>query len=182
MKEIIKMTSFLAVVSFAAGIGLSLTNYVTDPIIKKEKVESYKTSLKEVMPNADDYKTGDNRVDFLRQTKFIAVSKDNKITGEIFVMEEKGYGGKVKVLVGINNDKEVTGIKILEHKETPGLGSLAESPEKMPGKDFSFLEQFKGRKLSDKWEVKKDIAAITGATITTRAVTKAVLKALNSKD
>lgn len=182
MKDVIKMTTFLVVISFCAGVGLSLTNYVTDPIIKKGKIERYKTALYEIMPNASDFKKEDEKKDFLSQNKFIGISKNGKTLGEIYVLSEKGYGGEIKVLVGVSNDKEVTGLKVLEHKETPGLGSLAQSPEKMPERNFAFLEQFKGRKLSDGWEVKEDIIAITGATITTRAITRTVLKALNSKD
>ena len=178
MKEIIKMTGFLIAVSFASGIGLSLTNYVTKPIIDEGKVNYYKIALKEVMPKALNFKRGNKKIKFIDQKEFIAEDESNMIIGRVCIVEEKGYGGKIKVIVGIDENKEVTGIKILEHKETPGIGSLAQSKKKMTGHDFLFLEQFKGKKLEDGWEVKKDVVTITGATITTRAITKAVIKAL----
>ncbi len=89
--------------------------------------------------------------------------------------ESKGFGGEIKMLVAISKEGAVMDYVVLKHNETPGLGDLA-------GKE-PFKGQFKG-KTSEQLEVTKDpsktenIQALTGATITTRAVTKGVKEAL----
>ncbi len=85
--------------------------------------------------------------------------------------ESKGYGGKIKMLVAVTADSKVIDFSILEHNETPGLGDNAQKPE--------FRQMFAG-KGADKLTVTKDpankdnIQAMTGATISSRAVTKGV--------
>ncbi|MFH1387641.1 MAG: FMN-binding protein [bacterium] len=90
--------------------------------------------------------------------------------GRVIQVAPKGYAGPVEILVGIGKNGKVSGLKILSQKETPGLGSNAAKPE--------FLKQFIGKSLKDKIEAKQDIEAITGATITSRAVCRGVKEAL----
>ena len=88
----------------------------------------------------------------------------------------KGYGGRIDVLVGVLPDGTVNGIEITEQKESPGLGTKVAQP--------AFTDQFKGKKAPDAtaWsKIKKDngqIQAITGATISSRAVSEAVRSGL----
>ena len=90
-----------------------------------------------------------------------------------------GYGGKIELIVGINIDGSIAGVRTLTHSETPGLGDNVEI-----GKS-SWILSFNGKSLSnpskDLWKVKKDKGVFdqfTGATITPRAVTKAIFKSL----
>ncbi len=90
-----------------------------------------------------------------------------------------GYGGKIKLLVGIDTQGRILGVRAVSHKETPGLGDAIE-PEKS-----DWILRFTGKSLGDppekRWKVKRDGGAFdqfTGATITPRAVVKAVKKAL----
>ncbi len=90
-----------------------------------------------------------------------------------------GYNGKIKILVGINHDGSLSGIRIVTHHETPGLGDAIEKARS------DWVDQFVGRSLKNpaesKWKVRKDggvFDQFTGATITPRAVVKAVHRAL----
>jgi electron transport complex protein RnfG len=86
----------------------------------------------------------------------------------------KGYSSYIKMLVSIDKDLKVKNLKVLSHQETPGLGDqILEAP---------FLEQFKGKKLTQivlvKTETAENIQAISGATISSRAVTNGVKDAV----
>lgn len=90
-----------------------------------------------------------------------------------------GYNGRIKLLIGIHHDGEILGVRVLSHSETPGLGDRIEI-----GKS-DWIRTFKGRSLltmgNKDWAVRKDggkFDQFTGATITPRAVVKAVHNAL----
>jgi len=90
-----------------------------------------------------------------------------------------GYGGPIRLLVGINRDGSLAGVRIVEHHETPGLGDQIE-PQKS-----NWLEGFVGKSLNNpseqNWKVKRDGGAFdqfTGATITPRAVVKGIKNTL----
>ena len=127
-----------------------------------------------VLPDADSFgevTTLDSGISYC-----IATDKDGKQAGYVFTAGAKGYGGTVSVMVGMDNEGVITGIEILSHSETPGLGMNATTPE------------FKGQyadKLVDSFVVNKagasadnEISAISGATITSNAVTDAVNAAI----
>lgn len=90
-----------------------------------------------------------------------------------------GYNGKIKLLVGVYYDGSLAGVRVINHKETPGLG------DKINVKKADWILKFTGLSLKNpdesKWKVKKDggdFDQFTGATITPRAVVTAVKKAL----
>ena len=90
------------------------------------------------------------------------------LVGYATIAEGKGYGGKMKVIVGINLDNSVAGVRVLSHSETVGVGSRITEDE--------FLSQFTGKTLEN-LQLKQnggEIDAITGATISSTAVTSAV--------
>ena len=108
------------------------------------------------------------------------VYSENAPVAAVFVITEPGgYAGDIRLLVGIEYSGEVTGVRVLAHRETPGLGDLIEASK------TSWLEQFPGTSLGapprDDWAVRRDGGAfdqITGATVTTRAVVRAVRQTL----
>jgi Na+-translocating ferredoxin:NAD+ oxidoreductase subunit G len=94
-----------------------------------------------------------------------------------------GYSGKIKLIVGINKDKTLAGVRVLAHTETPGLG------DKIDLKKSSWILSFNGKSLqpdnANLWAVKKDggeFDQFTGATITPRAVIKQVRATLAFAD
>lgn len=90
-----------------------------------------------------------------------------------------GYRGPIELLVAIAPDGSLIGVQVIRHDETPGLGDAFES------RDVHWLDRFRGRSLTDplppRWTVRRDggdFDAFTGATITPRAIIKAVRNAL----
>jgi len=90
-----------------------------------------------------------------------------------------GYRGPIELLVAIGQDGRLIGVQVIRHQETPGLGDAFES------RDVHWLDRFRGRSLTDpptqRWTVRRDggdFDAFTGATITPRAIVKAVRNSL----
>lgn len=106
------------------------------------------------------------------------VEAEQEVGGTPVEVSVKGYGGLIKLLVGVDEKGKVTGVKVLAMTETPGLGTLASSPAKLSGQSFSFLEQFIGKTVTNKLKAKSDIVSLTGATITSQAISDGVKEAL----
>ena len=90
-----------------------------------------------------------------------------------------GYAGKINLVVGLYDNGDIAGVRVTEHQETPGLGDKIETSKS------SWISQFDGKSLSNttalNWQVKKDggeYDSLTGATITPRAIIKAIYKTL----
>ncbi len=178
MKEILRLVLVLTVISGAAGVLLAFTNKITtEPIAAAKQVEK-RAAFRDVLPTFDNdpgatthaVQTADGQT-----VVFYVGRKDGAFAGAAFeAVSTKGYGGPIKLMVGINPDKTVRRIKILEQTETPGLGTKVAQPD--------FAGQFDNKPVSaTKWAVQKDggdIVAITGATISSRAVTGAVRQGL----
>lgn len=110
---------------------------------------------------------------------YLARQDDAVIAAIIPVKAADGYSGDIDLIVGINADGSIAGVRALAHKETPGLG------DKVDLKKSDWILSFNGKSLSnphlEKWAVKKDkgeFDQFTGATITPRAVVGATLRAL----
>lgn len=95
------------------------------------------------------------------------------------VVAPNAYNGTIKLLVGVRRDGTVAGVRVVRHQETPGLGDAIEADKS------DWIAQFAGRSLdgtpASEWRVRKDGGAfdqLTGATVTPRAVVRAVRKAL----
>ena len=109
------------------------------------------------------------------------IAKKNKESKVVIlpVTAPQGYSGKIKLIVGIDVHGEIKGVRVVSHKETPGLG------DKIEIKKSDWIEQFSGKSFSntpkDDWKVEKDggqFDGLTGATITPRAIVSAVLNSL----
>ena len=99
-----------------------------------------------------------------------------------------GYAGKVRLILAVRANGQVAGVRVTQHKETPGLGDYVEV-KKDKNKARPWITQFTGLSLADvsdkEWKVKKDGGRFdyyAGATVTPRAVSKAVLKAVHWAD
>lgn len=110
---------------------------------------------------------------------YIARNKGENVAVILPVIAVNGYSGPIKMIVGINTQGQVKGVRVIEHKETPGLG------DKIDIKKSSWITLFEGKSLDNplpkQWKVKKDggdFDQLTGATITPRAVVSGVHDAL----
>jgi len=177
MNKIIRLTLYLGFVTLVSGSILLYVNNTTLPNIQKQALDAKKQALQVVMPNATGFEGTNDQVSFDEQTVFKALN-NNKLVGYIFASSPKGYSGPVNLFVGIAN-KQITGVMILSQTETPGLGAVAEDPKPLKGYAFSFLGQFNQKSISDKFMAKQDIVALTGATITSQAISNGVKDAIN---
>lgn len=104
-------------------------------------------------------------------TAFIA-RQDGKPVGMVFEsVAPNGYGGKIRLLVGILANGKVSGVRVIAHKETPGLGDYIDHAKSR------WSEQFTGKGMEARWKVSKDggdFDYMSGATISARAVSAAV--------
>jgi len=157
------------VCGLSAGI-LAEVYQITNPQIQKnvEREEISKRNL--VLPEAADFQPQErNGIKFYR-----GIDSNGEGVGLAFQIFSRGYGGLIRMMVGINSEGKITGVAIspLDHTETPGLGAKIA--------DKSFLSQLKGRTLSEIKLRSEDgsIDAIAGATISSRAVCEGVKKAL----
>ena len=185
MNKIIKNTIILTIITLVSGVALGAVYEITKAPIANAQEEAKQEAYKQVFEDADSF--DDLEVDAKEAAEAVkAAGVDDgaeineaveaKQGGEtigyvITATDPNGYGGDIQVSVGIQNDGTVNGIAILSINETAGLGMKASEPE--------FYEQYSG-KQTDHFYVSKDggegeqIDAISGATITTRAVTGAV--------
>ncbi|MCQ2440552.1 MAG: RnfABCDGE type electron transport complex subunit G [Clostridia bacterium] len=181
--SIIKPTVVMVCICIVVTLALSLSNLVTAPKIKVLEEKTQKDAMSRVI-KADNYKRETKDITFdggdtSETVTYYTAKNSKKIIGYIFVMNEKGYGGDVSVMTAINTDGTVKAVDILDvSNETPGLGQNS--------KKESFYSQYKG--LKNNISVVKnstdssnnEIQAVTGATITSKAVTKAVNKSLEA--
>ncbi|MCM0649912.1 RnfABCDGE type electron transport complex subunit G [Clostridium swellfunianum] len=182
MKENIRLGVILLIITAIAGLLLGAAHSVTlEPIAKQEQMTKA-TAMKEILPKADEFKVKETAVEGIIKEVNEGLAS-GKTSGYAIKVAPKGYGGAVELMVGISTEGKVEGIKILSHSETPGLGANAPQPK--------FSGQFKGKPIAKELTVVKkapsadnEIEAITGATITSKAVTNGVNEAVqfyNSK-
>lgn len=112
-------------------------------------------------------------------TVYRARMKGKPVAAVIAAIAPDGYGGNIKLLVAVRYNGELAGVRVVAHNETPGLGDYIDTEHS------NWILQFNGRSLTNPpeklWQVKKDGGAFdsnTGATISPRAVVKAVYHAL----
>lgn len=175
LKKIIDLGLRLMIVGLVAALCLGLTYAVTKDKIaeekKKEEVEACINALPDV-ESPDDLEEDTEREKRVRKI----IPDIEKVfrcgEGDIIIVKVKGYGGPIRMAVGIGLDGAVRGLSVISHSETPGLGANIENQE--------FLQQFEGKTLGDPIAVGEDVQAITGATITSKAAAKEVREALEA--
>jgi len=177
MREMIKMVVVLTILSFFSGGVLAYLRNSTQERIDNQVLEFVKGPAVRTIfegagnnPIADRFTLKDGDVE---RTFFVAIF-DGEPRGVAFETSGKGYGGDVGLMVGIDvKDDKLLGVGVTTHGETPGMGAKAKS-------DPSFVSQFKGLGLKEPFKVTGDggsINAISGATITSRAVSAAATSA-----
>ena len=120
--------------------------------------------LREVLPGAAAFSAAHDPPRFLG----FASPGDRVPVGACFVTSQAapadsfGYGGPVPVLVGVDREGRITGLKLLPHKETPIYAERVGDPK--------YLESYKGKKVTDRLALGKDVQAVTGATVTAEAI------------
>jgi electron transport complex protein RnfG len=180
MKETLRLIIATTLFCLGAGLLLAWTNAATKERIERNRRAELSAALKRVLPACDNDVAADARTVRIGETEWVFYVARR---GGVFVgaacrsASQRGYGGAIEVLLGIRADGAVQGLEILRANETPGLGSRIAEPK--------FRDQYRNRSAFDtRWAaMRKDggeIEAITGATISSRAVNEAVRAALDA--
>jgi electron transport complex protein RnfG len=174
----------LAFFSTLFGALLAFTDVFTDEPIKQRRIEDLQNSLVQVLPPsiydnnpALDVMTVPSEEG--KDVKIYRATKGGQVTGVAYETVGHGYAGEVRLIMGVDPEGKLLGVRATLHKETPGLGDKIE-PKKTP-----WILQFTGLSLGnppiEKWKVKKDggqFDQFSGATITPRAVVTAIRNGL----
>ncbi len=173
MKDFLKLVGTLTVICILSGVLLSVVNSMTRARIEAVKRQQRADAMKEVLPEFDNNPAEDtfaatNGSDVVT---FYIARLGTKVVGAAFESVSKdGYGGDIRLMTGIDvPEYRLQGIDIIEHKETPGLGANIDAD--------IFKSQFVFPLATAILKVKKDgghVDAVTAATISSRAVVKAV--------
>ena len=181
-REIIRMVVTLFAISLICSSILGVVNAVTKDKIAEIEAETRAAAMREVLPDAETFTDVSDALSEEFKTEntitgiFSATASDGADAGYAVMVAPRGFGGEIVMIVGIGTDGAVTGVVITEMSETAGLGTKANDP--------AFLSQYAGKSGSlsvVKGEAgENQISAITGATVTSRAVTTGVLAAMKA--
>lgn len=174
MKENLKLGLILCLITSFSGGLLGVANEFTKEVIAQNAKLS-PDDLKEILPAAkkiEDFSFEKKEESSIKEV-FKAEDK-----GHVIKVSPKGFNGPIDMVVAINNNKEISGVKVLAQAETPGLGA------KVSEKDF--YEKFKGLPIEEDIKIVKnspsdkgEIQGITGATISSNAILSGINEAVN---
>jgi electron transport complex protein RnfG len=177
MREMVKMFVVLTVLSAFSGGLLAGLRSSTAAQIENQKLEFVKgPAIKAILKGAsnDPIKDRFKIMDGKTERSFFVGKFDGKANTVAFESFGKGFGGDVGLMVGVNIENDaIVGAGVTTHSETPGLGARAKD-------DPKFTAQFKGLSASEPIKVTNDggkVNALSGATITSRAVCAAATEA-----
>ncbi len=184
-------TALFVMIALVFGLILGIVNHFSAPRIQAVQEHEAFVSRQAIFPEADDFRPIDKAsldpalasADELLDV--YEALQDQKPIGIVVQAAYRGYAGAVPAMVGVNRAGDVQGIIVLDNKETPGLGTKVS--------DDSFLDQFIGASADHSFAVKQAgpdeqlIAAVTGATFSSKAITldvncaRAVYQDLNNQ-
>ncbi len=166
-------TVILLIICLVISAALAVTYQVTLPQIEKINKETADAARMEVLKGAESFtaKEGD-----LPEGVTEYYVEDNGL-GVVVTAQNKSFGGTITVMVGIDSDGAITGVKVTDHADTPGLGTKAMTTE--------YLSQYKEiTDLDDVDNIKKDsqVDHVTGASVSSNGIYGAVKYALAAYD
>ena len=177
MRDVLKLGLVLMVICAISGGLLAYVHGVTSEIIDERKAQEVAEAMRVVLPSADEFEmlSDDELASLKADPKFADVDEvyegitDGAPVGVVAKVQAPGYGGKISLLVGMDSSLLVTGLQVLGHSETPGLGANIAKPE--------FTSQFIGKGGARSLAIDKDggeISGISGATISSRGLVTGV--------
>ena len=179
MNNVTKMFLNLIIVGAFSGAVLAWVFHLADPLIQANREKELKESIFKVLPEAKDYRKAEKGLAGENIVVYLGLDEGKKPVGVAFKADGGGFQGNVGVMVGLDLEyQSLKGVEILDQLETPGLGDRIRETE--------FKEQFKGVEVRPRLEYIKyrkpekpnQIQAITGATISSKAVVTNINKAV----
>ena len=186
-KFIVRVAGTLTAIALVTAALLGLVNKVTAPnilAINKEKTEKAMSEVvtdpasefSDALEVTQEYK--DAAAAYGTITELYEVSVGGEKAGHVMKIVASGSQGNIEMMVGVDANKAVTGVAVVDHAETSGIGTKVTGNEPTAA-GVGVLDQFKGQTMANgALEVGKGIDAISGATVSSRGVTKGVNAAL----
>lgn len=168
------LAAILFAITAVVALLLALANTVTADKIAENAAKEQNEARIEVMPDATSFeKVEQTFEDSAVNEIYAAMNNADELLGYCVSVSPNGFGGAIEMIVGVKTDASLTGLKIVSLSETPGLGSKAQEPK--------FKDQFNGKSVAEPIALIKsgtpkdnEVVAISGATITSHAVTSGV--------
>jgi len=186
MKNMLKLGLILTAYTLVACVGLAFVYAGTKTIIEERAKSDLEAALKGLFPAADIFEPiATSELEASLESVVFAeaysASAGGSLIGVAIKASGPSYGGQTVALIGVGADRKIAGARILENKDTPGLGANAASPVYFVDRKSktTFMGQFSGKPIDAPFKVKGDVVAITASTITSTAVTN-VVKAAGS--
>lgn len=170
--NVVKVAANLTLACFFSGLIIAGVHTITAPEAARQKELAKTQAMQELVKEADQF------TPIAGKEGWFEAKKGGKLLAIVLPSESKGYGGAIKLLVAVAPDGKVYDFKVLGHNETPGLGDNIKKPK--------FKDQFAGKTLAQLNVVKQPVTdgsaveAITGATISSKAVTAAIREAVEA--
>ena len=158
VKFILGIALKLLIISAVTALLLAGVNALTAPRIAENNELEKKNALAAIFPSSDDCQLTDISADGVELVYLVL--KDGDLLGYAASVSTMGFGGEIELMVGVTAEGTVKGIKVVSHSETPGLGSRVD--------DEGYLSQYAG--LGGNLSIGSDVDAITGSTISSKAV------------
>lgn len=177
MKENFKLGGILLIITAIAGLLLGFANDLTKEAIKENSKIS-KEDLREILPIADSIKDMTIEINEEEAVKEVYEAvKGNELVGYILKVNSKGFHGPIDFVIAISKEDKISGVKVLSHSETPGLGAKISEDK--------FTSRFKDKPANKYLEIIKispsndnQVEAVSGATVSSTASGKAVNEAI----
>ncbi len=164
-KFIIVITVKLLVISMITALLLSCVNALTAERIADNIKREKSAAITEIFPNSDS--SEQLEFAFEEMSAVYKVYSNSSVIGYAAEVTPLGFGGEMTVMVGVNTDGTVSGVKLISHSETPGLGSRVG--------ENTYLIKYSGKNASQLNEVD----AITGSTVSSEAIREGISNALS---
>ena len=171
LKKALYLGGTLFAVTAVTGIILGFVEHYTSQAIKQVELAAKTEAFRNVMPIAQTFAPVNLAADDY-VIDVVSGSDSSGVVGWCMTVETKSYGGPLQFIAGIMKDGTVKGINILSHSDTPGLGARSTEPEFYG--QFADKSQLPLKVVKGEASAPDEIAAISGATITSTAVTTGV--------
>lgn len=181
-REYVYPVVILVVISVVTTALLAITNFVSSPIIAANQAASANATRKELLAEADSFSLveGDYLTSSDQSAKVTEVYEADNGVGMVLTVVTKSFGGDLTMMVGMDAEGAVTGVKVTDSSDTPGVGSKDTQPD--------YLAQYDGLTTLTSENVKKETSVtsdgtafeyITGASVSGTAIHKGVYLALD---
>ncbi len=181
-REYVYPVVILVVISVVTTALLAITNFISSPIIAANQEASANATRKELLADADSFTLveGDYLISSDQSAEVSAVYEADNGVGMVITIVSKSFGGDLTMMVGLDAEGAITGVKVTDNSDTPGVGSKDMQPDYLA--QYDGLTELTSENVKKETSVTSDGSAfeyITGASVSGSAIHKGVYLALD---